>query len=107
MSCDAGCDLGVVGPLVTSLGEGGGWNYQDGTIGVMKGGVRDAAEHQRLHRTETARTQDDHVGVDVVRHGKDVGGDVVVPIEDSELRDESSGRGSAAPSVAVLGAAAF
>ena len=84
----------MVGPLVTSLGEGGGWNDQDGTVGVMGDGVRDAAEHQRLHRTETARTEDDHVGVDVVRQGKDVGGDVVVPIDESELRNESSGRGS-------------
>jgi hypothetical protein len=43
VSCDAGCDLGAAGPAVTSLGERGGWKDENGTAGVMKDGVRNAA----------------------------------------------------------------
>lgn len=53
-SCDAGRDLGVLGPLVTLRGEARRWDDQHGPVGVMKDAVRHAAEHQRLHAAAPA-----------------------------------------------------
>lgn len=90
-SCDAGRELGVLDPVMALLSETRGGNHQDGAVCVMKDGVRDAAQHQRLHAAEAAGAQDDHAGVHIGGLGKGHSGDSVVSIHDPRLRDESGG----------------
>jgi hypothetical protein len=51
--------LVALGRVMALLGEARGRDDQHGSIAVMKDGMGDAAEHQRLHAPEAARTQDD------------------------------------------------
>jgi len=104
-SCDAGRDLGVLGPLVTVLGEPRRRDDQDGAVGVVEDGVRDAAKQQRLHATVATRTQNDQLGVHITSHSEDRGRDALVPLRDPRVRDETSGSSRCAPSPAVWSAA--
>ena len=51
--------------------RGDGRDDQHGAVGVVRHPVRDAAEHERAHAGDPARSQDDDGGVALVRLGQD------------------------------------